>query len=249
MGITVIVPARFGSTRFPGKPLVMIAGKPMIQHVMERAARAEGVTQVAAATDDERIARAVECFGGRVIMTPSELRSGTDRVAAAAEQLDLAPDEVVVNVQGDQPMLPPELISQTAAPLWADPSLGMATPVTPITRPEEVNDPDHVKVVMDFEGRALYFSRQPIPHPRDGGEAQYFKHLGVYLYRRWFLSTFANLPSGELEQVEKLEQLRALEHGHAVQCVVTQLDSPEVDRPEDAQAIALMLAAEEEPRS
>lgn len=241
MALHVIIPARYGSTRFPGKPLVAINGRPMIQHVMERASRAQGVAEVYAVTDDERIARAVEAFGGRVVMTPSELRSGSDRVAAAAAELGIAAGDLVVNVQGDQPLLPPEVISLTARPLLAEPDLGLATPVVAITRPEEITDPNHVKTVMDSSGNALYFSRSPVPHNRDGGPCAYFKHLGVYIFRRWFLDIFARLPSGRLEEIEKLEQLRALEHGHKVRCVVAPFDSPEVDRPEDAQRVAQIL--------
>lgn len=243
MALHVIIPARYGSTRFPGKPLVDIAGKPMIQRVMEQTGLARGVQTVAVATDDERIAKAVEAFGGRVVMTPSELRSGSDRVAAAAEELGLGPDELVVNVQGDQPLLPPEVISLCAAPLIEDPDLPMSTPVVAITRPEEVTDPNHVKVVMDSAGNALYFSRAPIPHPREGDGAVYFKHLGVYVYRMSYLRTFAALPTGSLEHVEKLEQLRVLEQGGRVRCVVTTFDSPEVDRPIDARRVAELLAA------
>ena len=168
MALHVIIPARYGSSRFPGKPLVDIGGKPMIQHVMERAAQVEGVATVAAATDDQRIRRAVEAFGGRVLMTPAELRTGSDRVAAAARMLGLGDQELVVNVQGDQPLLPPEVISHTAAPLLAEPALGMSTPVVAITRREEIDDPNHVKVVMDAAGNALYFSRRAIPHPATG---------------------------------------------------------------------------------
>jgi 3-deoxy-manno-octulosonate cytidylyltransferase (CMP-KDO synthetase) len=241
MALHVIIPARFGSSRFPGKPLVDIGGQPMIRRVMERAGRAQGVETVAVATDDERIARAVEGFGGRVVMTPSELATGSDRVAAAAAELGLGPEELVVNVQGDQPLLPPEVISQTAAPLAADSELRVATPVMVITRPEEVSDPNHVKVVMDAAGRALYFSRQPIPHPRDRSQVTYYKHLGVYVFRRAFLELFSRLPAGRLEEIEKLEQLRILEAGHDIACVVTDCDSPEVDRPEDAVRVAALL--------
>ncbi len=241
MSLYVIIPARYGSTRFPGKPLVSINGRPMIQHVMERAGRAAGVVEVAVATDDERIAQAVRAFGGRAVMTPSDLRSGSDRVAAAAQEMGLKDNDLVVNVQGDQPLLPPEVISQTAEPLLKDPGLGMATPVVPITRPEEVTDPNHVKVVLDRQGNALYFSRQPIPHPRDGAPVTFLKHLGVYVFRKSFLDTYAALPSGHLEELEKLEQLRVLEAGFRVRCVVTHFDSPEVDRPEDAMRVAQIL--------
>ncbi|MFH1060621.1 MAG: 3-deoxy-manno-octulosonate cytidylyltransferase [Pseudomonadota bacterium] len=241
MALHVIIPARYGSTRFPGKPLVMINGKPMIQHVMDRAGRAEGVATVVAATDDERIARAVEAFGGRVVMTESVLRSGSDRVAAAAAALKLPAHDLVVNVQGDQPLLPPEVINLTARPLLAEPALGLATPVVEITRPEEIPDPNHVKTVMDAKNNALYFSRSPVPCNRDRGATTYYKHLGVYIFRRSFLDVFAGLPTGRLEEIEKLEQLRALEHGHAVRCVQVAFDSPEVDRPEDAERVAQIL--------
>ncbi len=241
MGLYVIIPARYGSSRFPGKPLVMINGRPMIQHVMERAGQAAGVAMVAVATDDERIASAVEAFGGRAVMTPAALRTGSDRVAAAAQALGVDDDDLVVNVQGDQPLLPPEVINETALPLRHEPKINMSTPVVAITRPEEIGDPNHVKVVMDEWGNALYFSRQAIPFPRDGGEVTYFKHLGVYVYRKAFLDVFASLPTGRLENLEKLEQIRVLEAGHRVRCVVTQFDSPEVDRPEDARRVADLM--------
>ena len=241
MSLHVIIPARYGSSRFPGKPLVDIGGKPMIQQVMERAARARGVVSVTVATDDERIVAAVESFGGRALMTPAELRSGSDRVAAAAELMGLGRDEIVVNVQGDQPLLPPEVISDTAGPLLEDPGLGMATPVVKITDPAEIPDPTHVKTVMTTAGDALYFSRLAIPHPRDGQEITYYKHLGVYLFRKWFLDVFAGLPTSRLEEIEKLEQLRVLEHGHRLRCVITTHDSPEVDRPHDARRVARLL--------
>ncbi len=241
MALHVIIPARYGSSRFPGKPLVKIAGKPMIQHVMERASQAQGVMTVAVATDDERVAQAVEAFGGKALMTPSHCRSGSDRVALAAEALGLGPGELVVNVQGDQPLLPPAVLDECAAPLLAEPGLGLSTPVVAITNPEEIPDPNHVKTVMDVQGNALYFSRLPVPHPRDGDKITYYKHLGVYIFRREFLAVFAGLPTGRLEQIEKLEQLRALEHGHKVRCVVTGYDSPEVDRPEDALRVEALL--------
>ncbi|MBU2519063.1 MAG: 3-deoxy-manno-octulosonate cytidylyltransferase [Proteobacteria bacterium] len=241
MALHVIIPARYGSSRFPGKPLVTIAGKPMIQHVMERASQARGVATVAVATDDERVARAVEAFGGRVVMTPSECRSGSDRVALAAEALGLGDGELVVNVQGDQPLLPPAVLDECAAPLLTEPGLGLSTPVVAIKDPGEVPDPNHVKTALDARGNALYFSRLPIPFPRDGERITYYKHLGVYIFRREFLAAFAALPTGRLEQIEKLEQLRALEYGHKVRCVITEYDSPEVDRPEDALRVEAIL--------
>ncbi len=241
MALHVIIPARFGSSRFPGKPLVRIAGKPMIQHVMERAAQATGVGTVAAATDDDRVAEAVEAFGGKVLMTSEACRSGSDRVALAADMLGLGPDELVANVQGDQPLLPAAVLEECAAPLIAEPSLGLATPVVAIKNPEEIDDPNHVKTALAANNDALYFSRLAVPFPRDGEQITYYKHLGVYVFRRSFLAEFAALPLGRLEQIEKLEQLRALEHGHAVRCVITEYDSPEVDRPADAQRVEAIL--------
>lgn len=241
MALHIVIPARYGSSRFPGKPLVNIHGKPMVQRVMERAALAENVGTVAVATDDERIKQAVEEFGGLAIMTPSELRSGSDRVARAVAELGLGPDELVINVQGDQPCLPPQVLDQLAAPLLAEPELGMSTPVVEISDPSELEDPNHVKVVMAANGDALYFSRQAIPVPRDGGRVTFYKHLGIYAYRKSFLDLFAGLPSGRLEGIEKLEQLRVLEAGYKLRCVLTEYDSPEVDRPEDAERVACLL--------
>jgi 3-deoxy-manno-octulosonate cytidylyltransferase (CMP-KDO synthetase) len=242
VGLHIIIPARYGSSRFPGKPLVDIAGKPMVRHVMERAAMARGVDSVTVATDDKRIKQAVEAFGGRAIMTPSVLRSGTDRVAAAAKTMGLGPDELVVNVQGDQPLLPPKVLEETAQPLMEENDLAMSTPVVAITRPEEIGDTNHVKAVMDIYGNALYFSRLAIPHPRDGAKVTYYKHLGIYIYRTRFLARYAELETGVLEQLEKLEQLRVLEAGYKVRCVITEFDSPEVDRPQDAERVAELIA-------
>ena len=244
MSLHVIIPARYGSSRFPGKPLVDIGGKPMVQHVMERAAQAAGVETVSVATDDLRIKEAVEAFGGRAIMTPSKLRSGSDRAAAAANILGLGPDELVVNVQGDQPLMPPALLDEAAKPLRQDPEVYISTPVVAIKRPDEETDPNHVKAVMDQKGDALYFSRATVPHSRDGSKVTYFKHLGIYLFRNWFLQTYAKLPAGELEGIEKLEQLRILEAGYKIRCVITEYDSPEVDRPEDAERVAAILSAD-----
>ncbi len=243
MGLHVIIPARFGSSRFPGKPLVDIAGKPMVQHVMEGAGRAAGVESVTVATDDERIKEAVEAFGGRAIMTPSKLNSGSDRAAAAAHTLGLGPDDLVANVQGDQPLMPPSLLDETAEPLRKESGVCITTPVVAITRPEEETDPNHVKAVFDNNGDALYFSRATLPYSRDGGKETYYKHLGIYIFRNWFLQTYAELPSGRLEGIEKLEQLRILEAGYKVRCVITKHDSPEVDRPEDAMRVARLLMA------
>lgn len=244
MRIVAIIPARYGSTRFEGKPLAPIAGKPMIQHVYESAARAQRVSEVVVATDDERIADAVGRFGGRVRMTSAENRSGTDRVAEVAEQMSLAADDIVINVQGDQPLVRSECFDAVVAPLLADAELGMSTLAFVIRDWQEYTNPKDCKVVMDRNHNALYFSRAAIPFDRDGlPDMQAFKHLGVYAYTRRFLDIFRELPTGRLEQLEKLEQLRALEYGHAIKVVVTPHDSPEVDLPEDIARIERMLLA------
>lgn len=234
MKVVAIIPSRFGSTRFEGKPLAKIAGKSMIRHVYEAAKRAECVSEVVVATDDTRIFEAVERFGGNAVMTSVSQRSGTDRVAQAAEKLEMAMDDIVINVQGDQPLMDPKCLDDVVAPLASDTRLGMSTLAFVIEDPQEYTNPKDCKVVMDNYGNALYFSRAPIPLARDDDEHfDSYKHLGVYAYRRSFLEVFRKLPTGTLERIEKLEQLRALEFGHRVKVVVTQYDSPEVDLPSD----------------
>jgi 3-deoxy-manno-octulosonate cytidylyltransferase (CMP-KDO synthetase) len=234
--VVAIIPARWQSNRFPGKPLAMIAGKPMIQHVVERAWQVPLLSRTAVATDDQRIAEAVAAFGGEVVLTQSDHVSGTDRLAEAAELLGIAEQDVVVNIQGDQPLFAAEVIEQAARPLLEDPALPMATLIYKIIRPEEITDPNHVKTVFDRNGNALYFSRSPIPFQRSPEEAikpTYYKHLGFYAYRKGFLLTFVALPEGEWERFEKLEQLRALEYGYQIKAVLTEHDSIEVDTPQD----------------
>jgi 3-deoxy-manno-octulosonate cytidylyltransferase (CMP-KDO synthetase) len=234
MRIVVIIPSRFGSTRFEGKPLAMISGKSMIQCVYERASGAEIVDQVVVATDDERIYAAVTGFGGMAIMTAAENRSGTDRVAEAAEKLNLAADDIVVNIQGDQPRIHPFCIGEVAAPLIENPDIEMSTLAFKIINPEEITNPKDVKVTFDVLGNALYFSRAAIPFARDASTVfDTHKHLGIYAYTRRFLDIFRSLPDGRLENIEKLEQLRAMEYGHRIRVMVTEHDSPEVDVPED----------------
>lgn len=245
--IAVIIPSRYGSSRFEGKPLARIQGKPMIQRVYEAARSAAQVTDVVVATDDPRIAHAVAGFGGRAVMTGTDNRSGTDRVGEAAERMGLALDDIVVNVQGDQPLLDPRCIEQVAAPLIAAPEsgaeeIGMTTLAFRIVNPDEITNPKDVKVTFDVRGFALYFSRSPIPFGRDPGTVfDTYKHLGVYAYTRRFLETFRRLPEGRLEAIEKLEQLRALEHGHRILVVLTPHDSPEVDLPEDIPRMEKLL--------
>ena len=202
--IHAIIPARYQSSRFEGKPLALIDGKPMIQHVVERAQASGLVTQVAVATDDERIAQVVQGFGGRAVITKPQHKSGTDRLAEAAGLLGLKGEDLIVNIQGDQPLFAPEVVAEVAQPMLAEPDLPMATLMYKITRPEEITNPNHVKTVFDRDGRALYFSRAGIPFCRDGGgsEASYYRHLGFYAYRKNFLDTFVALPMGQWERLE-----------------------------------------------
>ena len=238
--VVAIIPARYHSNRFEGKPLALICGKPMIQHVYERAQEATILSRVVVATDDERIADCVRGFGGEVVMTSPDHVSGTDRLAEAATLLDIPEHDVVVNIQGDQPLFPSEIISQVAQPLLDDPLLPMSTLIYKIVRKEEINDPNHVKTVFDRKGMALYFSRAPIPfcrNPEDEQAPNYYKHLGFYAYRKEFLLSFVALPEGEWERFEKLEQLRALEYGYGIKVVLTGHDSIEVDTPADAMRV------------
>ena len=248
--VVAIIPARYHSNRFEGKPLALINGKPMIQHVVERAGRVELLTRVVVATDDTRIAEVVRGFGGEVVITAVDHASGTDRLAEAAELLAVDEQDVVVNIQGDQPLFAPEVISQVAEPLLADPALPMSTLIYKIVRPEEISDPNHVKTVFDCHHNALYFSRSPIPFQRNPEEPQqptYYKHLGFYAYRKGFLLTFVALPEGEWERFEKLEQLRALEYGYTIRVVETEHDSIEVDTPADAERVEKYLRQEDGP--
>ncbi|MEE8397633.1 MAG: 3-deoxy-manno-octulosonate cytidylyltransferase [Desulfobacterales bacterium] len=243
MKIVALIPSRYGSTRFAGKPLAQIAGKSMIRRVHENVTKAEGLTDVVVATDDKRIADAVMAFGGKVVMTGIENRSGTDRAADAAEQMGLAPEDIVVNVQGDQPLLNPRCIDALIAPFSGLPDLDMTTLAFKTIDKREIADPKDVKVTFDHQGYALYFSRSPIPVARDASTAfDTYKHLGFYAYKKRFLDTFSRLPEGKLEAIEKLEQLRVLEHGHRILVVITPYDSPEVDLPEDIPRIEGILA-------
>jgi len=217
--VVAIIPARYHSNRFEGKPLALINGKPMIQHVAERAQTVSMLSRVVVATDDKRIADCVAGFGGEYVITRDDHVSGSDRLAEAAELLDISEHDIVVNIQGDQPLFDAEVIEQVAKPLLDDPSLPMSTLIYKIIRPEEIDDPNHVKTVFDHEHNALYFSRAPVPfqrNPEDKIAPTYYKHLGFYAYRKGFLLTFVALPEGEWERFEKLEQLRALEYGYKI---------------------------------
>ncbi|MEW6325709.1 MAG: 3-deoxy-manno-octulosonate cytidylyltransferase [Nitrospirota bacterium] len=236
MSCAIVIPARYQSSRFPGKVLAPLAGRPMIQHVWERAMGVPDVRHVVVATDDERVASAVRGFGGKAMMTSPACASGTDRVAEAAAALG---DEIVVNLQGDLPLLPSELIAAARQPLLDDPTVLMSTLMRPIGRPDELFSPHTVKVVTDRQGGALYFSRAPIPLIRDAKQGgafpprTYFHHLGLYVYRSDFLVEFAKLPPGRLEELEQLEQLRALEHGYRIKVVEVAEGTVEVNTPDD----------------
>lgn len=251
--VLAIIPARYGSSRFPGKPLALLAGKPMICHVVERMTRAAGIDRVLVATDDERIAQAVRAHGGEVALTGA-YETGTDRVAAVAAQAGhTGPTDWVLNVQGDEPLIDPADVARLVAARHGSsagkgpPDVRMATLVHPIRSEREYRDPHIVKVVLDQARRALYFSRAPIPHHRDappGSDAVWrgaWRHLGVYLFRGDFLQEFRAVPPSPLALKESLEQLRALEHGHAIHCVEAHSLSPGVDVPDDlAHAEALL---------
>ena len=238
MKVICIIPARYDSTRFPGKPLADLCGKPMIQHVYDRVVKAKTVSHVAVATDDEKIFEAVRRFGGQAIMTSARHKSGTDRIAEAASKLDLSDSDVVVNIQGDQPVFEPSQIDEVAKPLLDDPTIPMSTLIYKIVREEEITHPNAVKVVFDKDHFAIYFSRATIPYVRDkGNKASYYKHHGIYAYRCAFLKTFARLPEGVLEKLEALEQLRAMEHGYRIKVVETLYDSVEVDTPQELERV------------
>jgi len=242
MKTVAFIPARYESSRFPGKPLAPIAGKPMIQRVCECAAACTELSGVCVATDDERIAACVHDFGGKAVMTEKSHRSGTDRIGEAATKMRLEAEDLVVNIQGDQPLFHPSQISRLIEPLTEDVSLSMTTLKYRIKEETEIQNPNHVKVVTDRQDFALYFSRSPIPFYRGSLRNQkYYKHLGLYAYRMGFLLEFTRLPEGVLESAEKLEQLRALEHGTKIKVVETPFDSVEVDIPEDIKRVEKML--------
>jgi 3-deoxy-manno-octulosonate cytidylyltransferase (CMP-KDO synthetase) len=236
--VSVIIPARFGSSRFPGKPLVPLMGKPLIQHVYERASGAAGVGTVLVATDDKRIRDAVEAFGGRAVLTTDPFRCGTDRVAALAREL---PGDIFLDVQADEIMLDPALLSDLIIP-FLDSTIGMGTLKRKLTQAADLHNPAVVKVVTNESGDALYFSRAAIPHVRDQEpgsreaplhEGLHYMHLGIYIYRRATLMKFSALPTGRLEEAEKLEQLRALEHGIRIRVWETEHASLRIDTPQD----------------
>ena len=242
MTVVAVIPSRYASTRLPAKPLAELAGKPMVQHVYERARGAKLVTRVVVATDDERIVAAVQAFGGEALITRADHRSGTERMAEVASHIAA---DIYVNVQGDEPLIEPAAID-AAVKAMNDDAVRVATLCVPIAHAQDIGNPNVVKVVTDFEGNALYFSRAPIPWVRDPGDAEagsvrHFKHLGIYVFRRDALLEFPTLPPGELEHIEKLEQLRLLENGIPIRVVETEHDSVSVDTPEDLARVEKLL--------
>ncbi|MBL8190312.1 MAG: 3-deoxy-manno-octulosonate cytidylyltransferase, partial [Acidobacteria bacterium] len=254
--VVAIIPARYASTRLPGKPILDIGGKPMVVHVAERARQVAAINRIIIATDDQRVFDAVIAAGEEVIMTSPNHPTGTDRLAEVAAKLDA---EIIVNVQGDEPLIEPATIESALAPLLADRSIVMSTTSEPIESAADLLNPNVVKVVTDPEGFALYFSRNPIPFPRTAVQAhgsieaaltaepellsRYAKHTGMYVYRREFLLTYAKVPSTPLEQTELLEQLRALEHGYKIKVVRVAHRSIGVDTPEDLERVRRLFAA------
>ncbi len=238
----VAIPARWGSTRFPGKPLHHIAGKPLVQHVWERCQECQAVDDVIIATDDDRIVTAAESFGARAVLTDPAHPSGTDRIAEAAQSFP--EHDIIINVQGDEPLISPRLIDELAATLRQQPAIAMITAAAVIHEDRQVADSNVVKVVTDANGDALYFSRSPLPYVRNAQPGfKHKRHLGIYGFRRDFLFQFVSWPPSLLETTESLEQLRALENGTRIRVVMTEDLSPGVDTEEQARAVEALLAA------
>ena len=239
-----VIPARWGSTRFPGKSLALIAGKPLIQRVVEQARKAARLDEVLVATDDDRIRKVVEGIGVKAVMTRSDHASGTDRIAEAVEKV---PADVVINIQGDEPLINPGLIDELGLALASDAAWDMATAAAPVSDPRDLENPAVVKVVFGGQGQALYFSRSVIPHIRDadraglGEESLHWRHIGIYAYRRSFLERFVAAPPCVLEKAEKLEQLRALDLGCRMKVVKTAACGIGVDTPEDVGRVEALI--------
>jgi 3-deoxy-manno-octulosonate cytidylyltransferase (CMP-KDO synthetase) len=239
--VIVVIPARYGSTRLAGKPLISLAGKPMIQRVYERARMAKRADRVIVATDDERIMNAVQGFGGEARMTRTEHRTGTERVAEVAAREE---GDVFLNVQGDEPLLDPNAIDIAVDALLEEPQASISTVATPIKTPGDIMDPNVVKAVLDFDGNAIYFSRAPIPWVRDSAGkiiVRHLKHLGLYVFQRAALLEYPTLPQGELERIEQLEQLRWMENGWKIRVAEVEHDAVSVDVPEDVVRVERLL--------
>src|SRR5882757_10096570 len=239
--VVVVIPARYASTRLPGKPLVSLAGKPMVQRVYERAKQAQTVHRVVVATDDQRIIDAVRSFGGEARMTRADHRTGTERIAEVAAHEE---GDVFVNVQGDEPLLDPNAIDVAVNSLLEEPVASISTVATPIKTPGDIMDPNVVKVVLDFDENAIYFSRAPIPWVRDTASkivVRHLKHLGLYVFQRDALLEYPTLPQGELERIEQLEQLRWMENGWKIRVAEVEHDAVSVDVPEDVEKVEKLL--------
>ncbi len=235
-----VIPARYGSSRFPGKVLAELAGKPMIQWVYEQASKSELLDQLFVAVDDERVQKVVEKFGGKAVMTKGEHQSGTDRIAEAVENIEA---NIIVNIQGDQPLLDPQMIDEAVKPFLDNPSVKMSTIKTKISK-EDYQDPAVVKVVVDENDFALYFSRSLIPYPREKNEISVYEHVGLYVYKKDFLLEISQLPQSFLEKIEMLEQLRVLEKGYKIKVVETKSEHAagvSVDTPEDLAKVEKMI--------
>jgi len=237
--IVAIIPARFGSTRFPGKAVAILNGKPIIQHVYERVRQAKSLSDVYVATDDERIFSTVTGFGGKAIMTSGEHKSGTDRIA---EAVSVSGGDIIVNVQGDEPLIEPSVIDAVSAKITNDSEIVCSTACTPIKDETMYKNPNAVKVVMDSNGTALYFSRSPLPFYRDGGFGGAYLHIGIYCFRKDFLKVFTSLRQTPLEKAENLEQLRIIENGYKIGVVVTDYHSFGVDTPDDLEKVKKIIA-------
>lgn len=233
-----VIPARWAASRFEGKILADIAGKPMIQHVWEKAQKSRLLDGVLIACDDTKIEKACAAFGAKVVMTSADHQSGSDRIAEAVADMDV---DIVVNIQGDEPLMDPSIIDSLVSELFKDENCSMATVIKQIQNSDEIRDPNVVKVVIDQNRFALYFSRSPIPYNRQEQVIDYFKHLGIYAYRKKFLMAFCDLPKAHLEQIEKLEQLRVLEAGYKIKTILTDVETIGVDTPEDLKKVEDIL--------
>lgn len=246
LNIVGVIPARYASTRLPAKPLVDLCGKPMVQRVVDQARQAKLLSRVVVATDDNRIAEVLSRNGAEFVMTPQEIRTGSDRIAFVARQMHDA--DIIVNIQGDEPLIDPAIIDDAIRPMLNDSRILVATLVKKIVSPDELHNPNIVKAILDQDGFAVYFSRSAIPYLRDGAEMNrwhlqhdYYKHLGLYVFRRGILLEFASWEESALERMEKLEQLRFIEHGIKIKATVTGTDSVPVDTAEDVERVKGIL--------
>lgn len=243
--ILTVVPARYASTRFPGKIIAPLAGKPLVYHTFLRAKQASLVSDALIATDHQKVVEALQPYDVKVVMTRVDHASGTDRIAEVAENIDA---DIIVNVQGDEPLIAPETIDATIQPLLDQPDVVMSTAQKLITDPALIHDTNVVKVVSDINGHAMYFSREPIPHIRDAADRAtnppcYWQHVGLYVYRRDFLMAYSKMPQTPLEKLEKLEQLRVLENGYKIAVVNTDYEAVGVDTPEDLERVREIVEA------